>query len=144
MLIGLGLCLLGVFLVGPGLSLQTLFIPLIIAPVFFIALGFSWFFSALGVFIRTPVRLDPFWVWRHLIPAECFTLRKKPRWRHPPFGNSSNGILSANYRFPPFGYPMGRRPKLERNPIRMDFGLIVLFSGAWFFNRLRPAFADVL
>ena len=24
------------------------------------------------------------------------------------------------------------------------FGFVVLFTGSWFFNRLRPAFADVL
>jgi len=24
------------------------------------------------------------------------------------------------------------------------FGFIILFAGSWFFNRLRPAFADVL
>jgi ABC-type polysaccharide/polyol phosphate export permease len=24
------------------------------------------------------------------------------------------------------------------------FGFVILFSGAWFFHRLRPAFADVL
>ena len=52
LLIGFGLCLLGVVTLGPGLSGTVFYVPLIIAPVFLMALGLAWFLSALGVFIR--------------------------------------------------------------------------------------------
>ena len=52
LLIGFSLCLLGVMSVGPGLDTSILYAPIIMGPVFLIALGLSWFLSALGVFIR--------------------------------------------------------------------------------------------
>ena len=60
LLIGLGLCLIGISSLGPGLTLSACWIPVIVAPVFFIALGLAWFFSALGVFIRDIGQLGGF------------------------------------------------------------------------------------
>jgi hypothetical protein len=60
LIIGLCLCLVGILFLGSGISLTLLLVPVIIGPVFLIALGLSWFFSALGVFIRDVGQLGGF------------------------------------------------------------------------------------
>ena len=59
-LISFFLCLIGVVFFGPGLSTSSLYAPIIICPVFMIALGLAWFFSALGVFIRDVRQIGSF------------------------------------------------------------------------------------
>ena len=48
LLIGFLLCLLGVFFLGTGIGLSILYVPIILGPVFLIALGLAWFFQPLG------------------------------------------------------------------------------------------------
>ena len=60
LLIGFSLCLVGVFCLGTGIGLSIFYIPIILGPIFLIALGLSWFFSALGVFIRDVGQLASF------------------------------------------------------------------------------------
>ena len=60
LLIGLSLCFLGVQFLGSGLSVSIFLVPVLIAPIFLISLGFAWFFSALGVFIRDITQLGSF------------------------------------------------------------------------------------
>ena len=52
LLIGLGLCLIGIASLGPGLTLSACWIPVIVAPVFFHCLG-------LGVVFFRPRRFYP-------------------------------------------------------------------------------------
>ena len=59
MLIGFGLCILGIISFGNGIDTSAVGI-LIVIPVFLIALGLSWFLSALGVFIRDLSQLASF------------------------------------------------------------------------------------
>lgn len=145
LLIGLSLCLLGVASVGPGLTMQALFIPLIITPVFFIALGFAWFFSALGVFIRDISQIGSFLGLALLYSSGVFYSAEKAKVAAPsiwkflqwnPLLQIIDSLRSVTL--------WGGDPNWNGIVYAWMFGLIVLFSGAWFFNRLRPAFADVL
>ncbi len=145
LLIGLSLCLLGVASVGPGLTVQALFIPLIIALVFFIALGFAWFFSALGVFIRDVSQIGSFLGLALLYSSGVFYSAVKAKVAAPaiwkflqwnPLLQIIDSLRSVTV--------WGGDPKWSGIVYAWIFGLFVLFSGAWFFNRLRPAFADVL
>ena len=60
MLIGLGLCLLGITIFGAGLDLSVFLAIIFLMPVFLIALRLAWFFSALGVFIRDISQIGSF------------------------------------------------------------------------------------
>ncbi len=52
LLISLSFVLVGILLLGPGLTLGILWLPVILLPVILLAMGIAWLFSALGVFFR--------------------------------------------------------------------------------------------
>ena len=145
LLIGLTLCLLGVVFVGPGLTWQAVYIPLIIAPAFFIALGFAWFFSALGVFVRDVSQVGSFLGLALLYSSGVFYSAEKAKAAAPSIWTflQWNPLLQIidSLRLVTL---WGGNPNWNGILYAWLFGLVVLFSGAWFFNRLRPAFADVL
>ena len=145
LLIGLGLCLIGISSLGPGLTLSAYWIPVIVAPVFFIALGLSWFFSALGVFIRDIGQLGGFLGLGLLYASGVFYSADKAREAAP-------GIW-VFLKWNPLIHVIdslrqvclwGGEPSFLALAYVWVFGVIILLIGAWFFHRLRPAFADVL
>jgi len=145
LLIGFGLCLLGVVTLGPGLSISVIYTPLIIGPVFLIALGLAWFLSALGVFIRDIGQIGSFLGLALLYSSGVFYSAERARASAPAIWN----YLQWN----PFLQIIdslrqvilwGGHPDWFSLVYAWIFGFVILFSGAWFFHRLRPAFADVL
>ena len=91
LIIGFGLCLLGVLILGSGLNLSVFYFPIIIAPVFLMALGLSWFLSALGFSSVISDRLVLFWDLPCCTQVESFTQLKRQRQPHRQFGNFFNG-----------------------------------------------------
>ena len=145
LLVGLGLCLLGILFLGPGLSLSALWIPLILLPVFLFALGLAWFFSALGVFIRDIGQLGSFLGLALLYSSGVFYSIEKAQDAAPAMWS----LLKWN----PLIHVIdslrqvclwGGEPSFAVMSCLWVFGVVSLFFGAWFFHRLRPAFADVL
>jgi len=145
LLIGFGLCLLGVLTLGPGLSISVIYTPLIIGPVFLIALGLAWFLSALGVFIRDIGQIGSFLGLALLYSSGVFYSAERAKASAPAIWN----YLQWN----PFLQIIdslrqvilwGGHPDWFSLVYAWIFGFVILFSGAWFFHRLRPAFADVL
>ncbi len=145
LLIGLGLCLTGVCFLGSGISQNFLLIPIIIGPVFLIALGFSWFFSALGVFIRDVNHLASFLGLALLYASGVFYSAEKAKVAAPELWkflqwNPLLQIIDSLRKVTIWG----SHPDWGAVGYAWCFGIVVLLGGSWFFYRLRPAFADVL
>ena len=145
LLISFVLCLIGVFAVGPGLSISCLYAPIILFPVFFIALGLAWFFSALGVFIRDVGQIGSFLGLALLYASGVFYSAAKAEETAPAIWtllqwNPLLRIIDSLRQV----ILWGGQPDWAGIAYAWIFGLVVLLLGAWFFNRLRPAFADVL
>ena len=145
LLIGLSLFLLGACFLGAGMTQNFIYIPIVIAPVFFIALGLSWFFSALGVFIRDIGQLGSFLGLALLYASGVFYSAEKAKAKAPEIWqflqwNPLLQIIDSLRKVTIWG----QQPDWSSVLYAWLFGAFTLFIGAWFFNRLRPAFADVL
>ena len=145
LLIGLGLCLTGICFLGAGISVSFFLIPILIGPVFLIALGVSWFFSALGVFIRDVSHLGSFLGLALLYSSGVFYSAEKAREAAPGIWkflqwNPLLQIIDSLRKVTIWG----GEPDWGAIGYAWIFGIIVFLLGSWFFNRLRPTFADVL
>ena len=145
LVISFSLCSSGIALLGPGLSASFLWVPVIILPVFLTALGLSWFLSAFGVFIRDINQVGSFLGLALLYSSGVFYSAEKAEQTAPAIWQflQWNPILHTvdnlrqimlwggelNWNFVLYSYV---------------FGATMLWGGAWFFDRLRPAFADVV
>ena len=145
LLIGLGLCLTGIHFLGPGLSLSVLYVPIILCPIFLMALGLSWFFSALGVFIRDVSHLGSFLGLALLYASGVFYSAEKAKGAAP-------GIWQF-LKWNPLLQVIDSLRQVTLWEGQLDwwkvgyawvFGLVIFLGGAWFFKRLRSVFADVL
>jgi lipopolysaccharide transport system permease protein len=145
LIIGLCLCLVGILFLGSGISLTLLLVPVIIGPVFLIALGLSWFFSALGVFIRDVGQLGGFLGLALLYSSGVFYSAEKAKDTAPLIWNflQWNPLLQIIDSLRQVILWHGQ-PNWWAIGYAWIFAIVTLFFGAWFFNRLRPAFADVL
>ena len=145
LIIGLALCFLGVMIVGPGLSVTIIYTPLIIGPVFLIAIGLAWFLSALGVFIRDIGQMGSFLGLALLYSSGVFYSAEKVKSSAPAIWkflqwNPLLQIIDSLRNV----ILWGGEPDWFSILYAWLFGMVIFFIGAWFFNRLRPAFADVL
>lgn len=145
LIIGLCLCLLGVLTIGDGFTLSVLYIPVILGPVFLVALGLSWFFSAIGVFIRDINQMGSFLGLALLYSSGVFYSAEKAQSTAPQIWKflQWNPLLQVIDSLRQVVL-WGGQPNWDSILYAWIFGIIILLVGAWFFNRLRPAFADVL
>ena len=145
LIISFCLCCLGVVFLGPGLFPSILFTPVILFPAFLISLGLSWFFSSLGVFIRDISHLGSFLSLALLYSSGIFYSAQKAEEIAPGFWFflKWNPVLQIvdNLRQVIL---WGESPNWGFVVYAWAFGLLTLLLGGWFFNRLRPSFADVL
>ncbi len=145
LLIGLTLCLTGVFFFGSGISISALYLLVILPPVFLIAMGLGWFFSALGVFIRDVGQLGSFLGLALLYSSGVFYSAAKAKATAPsiwiflkwnPLLQTIDSLRQVVL--------WGGEPDWHAIGYTWLVGILCLLAGAWFFNRLRSAFADVL
>ena len=141
LLISLGLALLSLLISNRGIPVTILWLPIILVPLIFLGLGISWFFSALGVFFRDIGQVMQFLsmvlMWAS---AVFFTAQRYPlAWPYLRF----NPLLLA--------IDLTRDAALWARPLNFahlgylyvtGFGACVL--GYMAFNKMKPAFADVL
>jgi lipopolysaccharide transport system permease protein len=141
--IGLVLALGGSAIFGSGLSLVGLaWLPIILFPLLMLCAGLAWLFAALGVFFRDLAQAMPFVSQVVLYASAVFypTSRIPPgvwallKWN--PFLETV--VLSREVVL--WGLPVN----LARLGYTYAAGLAVLLLGRWVFQRLRPAFADVI
>ena len=143
--IGFGLCLTGIAILGPGLTPAVFYVPVILGPVFLMALGLSWFFSALGVFIRDIGHLGSFLGLALLYASGVFYSAEKASDAAPEIWeflqwNPLLQIIDSLRQVTLWG------GDLDWGKVGYSwiFGIAVFMVGSWFFQRLRPAFADVV
>lgn len=141
MIVGIALSLLGVLLAGVPLTWAALWLPVIVLPLLFLALGIAWFFSAIGVFARDIGQIMQFvtialmWCSGIFFSAQRFPAA----WKILRF----NPVLLA--------INQARDVVLWHQPVNFHHvgylyasGLLAALIGHWLFCRMRPAFADVL
>lgn len=142
MLISLVLLLGGILLLGPGLSLQALWLPVIVLPILLLMLGACWFISALGVFFRDIGQIMQFLTMALMFASAVFYSAAKipaPAWAWMRF----NPILLA--------IEQARDAALWGRPVNSHHlaylyavGLAACYLGHAAFRKMKPAFADVL
>ena len=141
-LISILLTLLGIALVGPGPTLGMIWIPVVVLPVLLLALGIGWLCSALGVFFRDINQLTAFLSTALMFASAVFY----PASKIPP---AAWTVLRFN--------PLIHAIELSRNAALWGSGInyhhlgylyaisiVVAILGYCVFQKLRPAFADVL
>jgi lipopolysaccharide transport system permease protein len=141
--IGLVLALGGSAIFGRGLTLAGLaWLPVILVPLLMLSAGLAWLVAALGVFFRDLGQVMPFVSQVVLYSSAVFY---SPR-RIP------EGVWSI-LKWNPFlqTVVLAREVVLWGMPVNAKHlaytyvaGLAVLLGGRWVFQRLRPAFADVI
>lgn len=140
--ISLLLTLIGVVYFGPGFSLGIMWLPVVLLPVFMLALGASWFLAAIGVFFRD------------IQPATAF-LSMAIMFSSAVFYPAAS-IPPAAWKFLRFNplihaIELSRASTLWNQDIHFT-SLVYLYTigvgsilvGYTVFKKLRPAFADVL
>ena len=141
-LISTALTLIGIAVLGPGLGWGALWLPVIFVPLLLLALGVAWFFSALGVFFRDIAQITEFLSVALMFASAVFFPAKS-------ITPAAWAILKFN--------PLIHAIELSRNcalwSLPVDLGYLAylyaagIFSAAvgyYCFQRLRPAFADVI
>ena len=91
LLISFGLCLIGVYFVGPGLTISCFYAPIILFPVFLIALALAWFFLPSEFLSGMLGRLVRFLVLPCSIQVVSFIQLLKRRQMPLVFGSFYNG-----------------------------------------------------
>lgn len=128
--------------VGSGLSWTAVLLPLIVLPLVLVALGLSWFLSALGVYIRDIQQLvvplvqllmfisPVFYPISHLPESVRFWLKLNPlSW----VIEQTRGMVL-----------FGQLPPWESYLLCLGASLLIALLGAYWFARTRKGFADVL
>ena len=143
LLISSCLVLLGVGILGPGLHLGALWLPVILVPVILICLGISWLLSALGVFFRDIGQLMQFIILLLMYSSGIFYSVQ----RHVPW------VAWHWLRFNPFllAIDLSRNAVLWQNPINLKhvlylyfFAFSSCFLGYASFKKMQYGFADVV
>jgi len=141
---GVSLCLLllGIVAVGPGLTWSALWLPVILLPLILLTIGVGWLFAALGVFLRDISQATEFIGLVLMFTSAVFysPSRITPRiWAYLRF----NPLLQA--------ISLSRNAILWGVPINYHYlaflylaGIAIFTAGYWTFEKLRPAFADVI
>ena len=129
-------------LLGPGLSLMFLWIPLILFPVILIIAGIGWLISALGVFFRDLAQLTQILGMILLYASGVFysvSMVPASFWQFLRF-NPILQVIDQLRRVALWQI----EPSLVKIGILWLVGLLIFQFGYWVFSRLRPDFADVL
>jgi lipopolysaccharide transport system permease protein len=145
LLIGLVLVLLGILIFGPGMSVQMLWLPLILLPVTLLMLGIAWFFASVGVFFRDVGQIMQFLTMAVMFSSAVFYPAAKIAINSP----AAWSIL----RFNPIllAIELARDAVLWARPLNLHhlgYLYAVGFGACWLghvaFRKMKPAFADVL
>ena len=119
----------------------VLLVPLLAVPVLLLALGFSWFLAAWGVFIKDMSQIVPLFVQMMLFLSPVFY----PVSAVPP-------ILQPLYRYNPLGAVVeAARAATLGQPVQwfpwflaLCLGVVAAWLGLAFFRHTRDEFADAL
>jgi lipopolysaccharide transport system permease protein len=142
LVISLVLLLLGILTFGHGLNLGVLWLPAVVLPLCFLALGTAWFFSALGVFFRDTTQIIQFLAAVLMFASAVFYSAAKipaPAWTILKF----NPLLLA-IEIARDGVLWLKAPNGTHLSYLWIASLLVCWLGHAAFKKMKPAFADVL
>lgn len=145
-LISVMLFLFGQVFLGSGLSIDALWLPLIIFPIVVLSVGVYWFFSALGVFLRDLNQLMVFVTQAMLYSSAIFYSTGKID------GTNLEFLLPILHINPiVHAVELSRDVMLWHIPMQLSdltylygFSFITFCFGFAFFQLLKPAFSDVI
>lgn len=131
-----------VLILKGGLHWTLIFAPLAILPLALYTVGFAWLTAALGVFFRD-------------IEQVIGIIMTMLLFLSPVFYSVSSApeLARSMLKFNPLTYPieevrnvvlLGQLPHWQTWLMQMLIGFMVAWLGLWFFERVRPAFADVV
>ncbi|HET7535613.1 MAG TPA: ABC transporter permease [Candidatus Didemnitutus sp.] len=142
LLISLALVLLGILFFGPSLTIEVLWLPVILLPLVLMLLGLAWLFSAVGVFFRDIGQVMQFVSMGLMFSSAVFYSAQKipaAAWMILRF----NPILLA--------IELARDAVLWHRPVNFAHlaylyacAVVICYLGHAAFRRMKPAFADVL
>jgi lipopolysaccharide transport system permease protein len=140
-LVSLGLVVIAVAGFGTGLSWTFLWLPILVLPILFLSAGVAWLLSALGVFLRDLTFVTQFLSLLFMFLSAVFFPASKIPARF--------SFLTAN--------PLLIALESSRNAVLWHTspswssvfylywtGLVICMGGYLVFNKLKPAFADVV
>lgn len=141
---GISLVLLALLVLwaNQGLPLTALLVPFVLLPLLVLVAGLAWLLAAVGVFFRDIGQIVALGMSMLLFLSPVFY----PVAAAPPF---AAGLLQWN----PLTFPiealravlvLGQLPSLAGWMVYTAVAVLVGWFGFWFFQRTRPAFADVL
>ena len=135
------LILLGALAWVGGVNVQTSIFPLLLLPVVLLALGFSWFLAAWGVFIKDMTQIVPVFVQMLLFLSPVFyPMSVVPEILRPFYQYNPLGIVIETARGALSGVPMD----WASWGMALALSLVVSILGYAFFQHSREEFADVL
>lgn len=124
-----------------NLHAQVLLFPFLLIPVLLLALGFSWFLAAWGVFIKDMTQIVPLFVQMLMFmspvfyPVSAVPDMLRPIYLHNPLG----AVIEAG-RAAALGTSIPWMPWITA----LAIGLVAAILGYAFFQHSREEFADVL
>lgn len=141
-IVSFALLVLGVCFLGPGITLSTLWLPVILLPLIFIGLGLAWGISAIGVYFRDIISVVGVLSLALMFSSAVFYSSSEipeGAWRYLKYNplihaiEMSRSVLIWNEPF-----DIGRLAYLY------FAGVLTLFVGYSIFRKTRYGFADVL
>ena len=141
-LVSIGLFFLGLIFFGNGLNINNLWFPVILLPLIFLTMGLTWLLASLGVFFRDISHIMQFATTAILYASAVFY--------------SASMVPLEIWEFLKYN-PMIHIVELSRNvllwniPMNVTYlfylygvGILFFFLGYGVFQKLKPAFADVM
>jgi lipopolysaccharide transport system permease protein len=139
-----GLCMLMILMLMLGMPLHwtALFLPLVMAPSLFTAVGLSFFLSATGVFLRDISQLTGILttILLFLSPVFYSVSAVPEQYRVILYINPLTIIIEDLRKV----ILWGKTPDMSRLLFSSVSALVILWIGFWWFQRTRRGFADVV
>jgi lipopolysaccharide transport system permease protein len=140
--IAFGILLLTNTFLGTGFHITALALPLLIIPLCLTALGLSWFFAALGVYVRDIGQILPTILTALMFMSAVFyPVSALPEWLQPAL--VYNPIITA-VEMVRNALVFGLLPEGKMLANAVLVGAIVSVLGYLFFQKTKRGFADVL
>ncbi len=140
-LISMGILVIGLIFVG-GIHWTIIFLPIVVLPIIFFALGASWFLASIGVFIRDISQFIGLFMQALMFLSPIFyPITSIPQSLRPIYYlNPLTYVVEDMRRI----LIWGQMPDWKFTLIGMVFGIVVLLLGFHWFRKTKGGFADVL
>lgn len=128
--------------ISQSLPWTAIFFPIILCPLILVALGFSWFLASLGVYARDVGQVTGLFTTILLFLSPVFYPMSALQPEYQVFlqMNPLTFIIEEGRKSLIFGVA----PDWFGWCVAMMSGLVVMWSGFWWFQKTRKGFADVL